>query len=80
MKHDLKTLPEYFEKVHNGSKNFEIRKDDRGYLVGDTLILREWDKDNGYSGRVIKKEISYILDNNEYLQDGYVALAMVDGN
>lgn len=40
--HELKILPEYFEKVLDGSKTFELRKDDRGFNVGDILILREY--------------------------------------
>ena len=33
--HELKTLPEYFDAVFMGKKNFEIRKNDRDYKVGD---------------------------------------------
>lgn len=44
MIHDLKTDPVYFERVFNGEKTFEVRKDDRGYQSGDTLILREFDR------------------------------------
>lgn len=41
--HKLKTLPEYFEAMRNGTKTFDIRRDDRGFMVGDVLILQEWD-------------------------------------
>lgn len=75
MEHELKILPQYFKSVQDGSKSFEFRKDDRGFEVGDTLILKEWDYDliykteygeeewgnPHYTGRSIKKEISYIL-------------------
>jgi len=40
--HDLKCWPGPFAAVASGLKTFEIRKDDRPYAVGDTLILREW--------------------------------------
>jgi len=69
--HGLKILPEYFKLVIEGRKNFEIRKDDRGYEVGDTLHLREWKKPTGksregtYTGRSIKKKIIYIFEGGK---------------
>lgn len=41
--HELKTWPEPFAALKDGSKRFELRRDDRGYAVGDLLVLREWD-------------------------------------
>lgn len=38
--HELKTDPDMFDAVTDGEKTFEIRRDDRGYEVGDELILR----------------------------------------
>lgn len=43
MIHELKILHEYFEAVTSGRKQFEIRKNDRGFKVGDQLILCEHD-------------------------------------
>jgi Domain of unknown function (DUF3850) len=40
--HELKTWPEFFDRLIDGSKNFEIRKNDRGYRVGDRLRLQEF--------------------------------------
>lgn len=42
MKHELKTLTQFFPFVKSGAKTFEIRLNDRNFQVGDTLLLREW--------------------------------------
>jgi hypothetical protein len=39
--HELKTDPQVFDDVVGGRKTFEIRKDDRGFEVGDSLKLRK---------------------------------------
>ena len=40
MNHDLKIWPEFFDAVASGAKPFDLRKNDRNYHVGDTLLLR----------------------------------------
>jgi len=40
--HNLKCWPGPFAAVASGLKTFEVRKDDRPYAVGDTLLLRAW--------------------------------------
>lgn len=41
MIHELKTDSAVFHDVRAGEKTFEIRKNDRNFQVGDTLLLRE---------------------------------------
>lgn len=45
--HKLKIWPRMFEAVQRGDKTFEIRKNDRDYQTGDTLVLEEWDPAKG---------------------------------
>lgn len=60
MVHQLKILPKWFEDVAAGKKNFEIRKNDRNFEVGDILVLNEYE--NGtYTGRKVKRKVNYIL-------------------
>lgn len=77
MIHELKTWPEYYEAVRSGKKNFEVRKNDRDFKVGDRLSLQEYDPINKrYTGRSIGFTVKYILDNPEYVKEGYVILGM----
>lgn len=43
MIHQLKLHPRYFEMTLIGRKPWELRKDDRGFMEGDQLLMREWD-------------------------------------
>lgn len=71
--HPLKILPEYFNEVVSGNKKSEIRYNDRNYRVGDILSLKEWD--SRYSGRHVEVRITHILDDEDFLQNGYVMLS-----
>ena len=59
MTHELKILPEYFDAVAKREKTFEIRKNDRDYKVGDSLMLKEWHHGK-YTGRRIMRYVNYI--------------------
>ena len=39
--HQLKSTTENFHAVRRGAKRAELRKDDRGYQVGDYILLTE---------------------------------------
>ena len=75
MVHDLKISPEYFDDVESGIKTFEIRRDDRNYSKGDILNLREWDGD--YTGREMRKIVSYVLRDRRYCRNAYCVLGLV---
>lgn len=60
---ELKIWPEYFKAVSEDIKTFEVRKNDRGFRAGDTLVLKEWiPAENRYTGREIRRKISYIIN------------------
>lgn len=62
MEHELKTWPAFFEEIASGRKTFEVRQDDRGFSVGDILVLREWEPTGEqYTGREVRKVVTYIL-------------------
>ncbi|WP_195916669.1 DUF3850 domain-containing protein [Lactococcus petauri] len=46
--HELKLDVKYFDEVKNGTKNFEIRMNDRDFQVGDILELKAF-KDGFYA-------------------------------
>lgn len=76
MKHDLKTWTEPFQQMWMGNKTAEFRKNDRGFKVGDTLLLREWlpSKDK-YTGREIEAEITHITFDHG-ITSGYAMLSL----
>ena len=90
--HELKIWPDYFKAVSMGIKTFEVRKSDRDFVFGDTVVLKEWDptKDfidhtrqqlslpRGYTGREVKFRIGYIfqLDGDECV---FSLLPILDG-
>jgi hypothetical protein len=60
--HYLKTWPEYFAAILDGRKTFEIRRDDRGFDVGDVLHLAEWDPERALnSGRELRVRVTYYV-------------------
>lgn len=64
MSHNLKTWPEFYDALLAGTKPFELRKNDRGFEVGDELVLREWNPQTGhYTGRKIVRTVSYLLEH-----------------
>lgn len=77
---DLKTWPDYFAAVRAGTKNFEIRKNDRDFRVGYYLRLREYDPQlAAYTGETELRQIIYILPGGSFgLDPDYVILGLRD--
>lgn len=87
--HDLKTWPEEFSAVAEGTKRFEWREDDgRGFEVGDVLILHEWEIDprslpavhpeGEYTGRVLRAHVTYLIRGPAFgVPIGYVVMSIL---
>lgn len=81
--HELKIWPKFFRLVAVGMKNFELRKDDRHFGIGDTLRLREWDPDSKkYTNRMLERRVLYVLrDAEEFgLRPGFCILSLEDNH
>lgn len=63
---EKKVWPEYFQKIIDGDKKFELRLADFECSAGDTLVLREWDPEKkDYTGRVTEKEVTYVIKTKD---------------
>ena len=90
--HQMKLNDCYFDAVDNGIKTYEIRKDDRGFRVGDVLkIYRVNDNglyvsnDGAYASndrsglKPIQVTVKYILTHDDFpdgIPEGYVVMSI----
>jgi ribosomal protein S17 len=66
MRIEKKTWPEYFQKILDGEKTYELRLADWECNEGDVLVLKEWDPETKeYTGRVVEKVVGYVLKTKE---------------
>jgi hypothetical protein len=92
--HELKTWPVYFDRLIDGSKTFEIRRNDRGYQAGDVLRLREYDPSGDhdtcyregcttkrYTGREIERTVGFVASGTLFGLDlgEHVVLSLLPG-
>lgn len=76
--HELKTWPQYFQEIRHGHKTFEVRREDRGFQVGDTLLLREYNPELGvYTRRTTERRVTSILHGGQFgIEDGFVVMSL----
>ena len=82
--HNLKTWPQYFDAIEQGRKTLEIRKNDRGFAVGDILRLLEYypaqDKYTGNEAYVLVTDILHGAPKGARgyfgVADGYCAMSI----
>ena len=79
MVHDLKAWPKPFAASKTGIKPFEVRLNDRGYQVGDIIVLFEYDPDKEqYTGDACcPGKVVYILEGGQFgIQPGFVVMTL----
>lgn len=75
--HEVKSWPEYFSRIVSGDMLFQVRKNDRDYRIGDTVVFQEFRPNTGaYTGRKITTVITNIIMDGpavagEGLKKGY---------
>ena len=77
MKHDLKVWPPFFKDIERGNKTYELRKNDRGFELGDILELREYDPNKkDYTGNSTLRRVTYIMTSFQGLEPGYCIMSL----
>ena len=77
VQHELKTHPQEFQAVLNGLKTFEVRKNDRGFNVGDELRLIEYNQETKRYGSYCIRSIKYIMHGPKFgVEKGYCAMSI----
>ena len=92
--HVLKVQPPYFDALADGSKTFEVRRNDRAFQRGDTLVL--WEPQTHATGlchgpdcelvhrgaiRQIRKAVTFVYSGDPRfggIEPGHVVLALGD--
>ncbi len=76
--HELKIWPEFYRALVAGTKTFEARRDDRGFQVGDWLVLKEWEPTrSSYTGQSVAGKVTYILRGPGFgVEAGHVIMSL----
>ena len=82
-RHVLKVDFKYADAILNGKKSFEVRKNDRNFMVGDEVVFKVLIDKGSYAGvravhplNGIVYRIDYVLNNFEGLAQKYVAFSI----
>jgi hypothetical protein len=64
--HVVKSWKEFFGAIIAGERTHELRRDDRGYKIGDLLELHEFDSETGrFTGRTSTARITSVTSKDE---------------
>ena len=75
MIHQLKIERKYFSQIVDGSKTFEVRKDDRDYQTGDYLALNEV-CEGEYTGFSMLVRVTSLLNDPKFCKSGFVIMSI----
>lgn len=84
--HYLKTWPAFWEAVDRGDKTFEVRKNDRAFQTGDTLMLEYFDPASppdqwpiANHRQPIERRVTFVLPGGEFgIEPGYVVMGLAE--
>lgn len=76
--HELKTWPDLYESMASKIKQFDIRKNDKNFEVGDTLILKKWDPETEkYTGNILNANVDYIMFGGQFgIEEEYCIMSI----
>ena len=77
--HCLKTELKFFNDICYHGKSFEVRKNDRNFKKGDTLILQAINENKDLTGQALTLKIRYILKDSDFpkgIKKGYCVLSI----
>ncbi len=75
--HSLKVWDKFYWKLYDGTKTFEIRKNDRNFQVGDILYIRAYDREKAeyMDFPQLTFTVTYITDYEQ--KPEYVVMSIV---
>jgi hypothetical protein len=83
--HKLKCWPVFFDAIERNIKNFDVRKDDRGYQKGDWVVFEKYDPvakayfrgADPMANMKCRRKIKYIQTGGQFgIEAGYVILGL----
>jgi hypothetical protein len=81
-KHTLKTWREPFDAVLLGTKRFEVRRNDRCFQSGDTVVLKRWHQDKhcfDSTAAELTFQIGWMLHGGQFgIEPGFCVFQLID--
>ena len=86
MNHELKCWPDFYERLADGTKTFECRRNDRGFQKGDYLKICWFDPAKAAHGLPARSKtkpdllfrVTYVLTGEQFgIKDGFCVIGIV---